>query len=133
MVRVYATPEQYAAYPGAPPVPPDVQITDLLARASEDIDDALLTALYPTDDDGMPTELAHVAALTAATCAQVEYRITSATGDDTGAADQWDSVSIGPVALSGRRGAILGDRVDAAPRAVRTLARAGLHTGRVCS
>ncbi|UUN29430.1 hypothetical protein [Streptomyces sp. FIT100] len=126
MGRVYATPEQLAAYTGAP-APEGVE--RLLARASEDVDAALLTACYAVDDDGDPTEQPVVEALRDATCAQIEWQL--ATGDDgTGAAGAWDSVSIGPVSLSGRKsGPPAASGVDLAPRAHRALRRAGLLPG----
>ncbi|WP_432026836.1 hypothetical protein [Streptomyces sp. 1222.5] len=123
MGRVYATPEQ--VWTGQPPADAD----RLLARASEDIDDALLTAVYRTDSAGVPTDPAVVTALAEAVRAQIEY--WAATGDDgTGAAGKWDAVSIGPVSLSGRKDppAAAGD-VDLAPRAHRALTRAGLLPG----
>ncbi|MGW8876383.1 hypothetical protein [Streptomyces mirabilis] len=123
MGRVYATPEQ--VWTGQPPADAD----RLLARASEDIDDALLTAVYRTDSADMPTDPKVVTALAEAVRAQIEY--WAATGDDgTGAAGRWDSVSIGPVSLSGRKDApaAAGD-VDLAPRAHRALTRAGLLPG----
>ncbi|MBI0374731.1 hypothetical protein JBE27_00175 [Streptomyces albiflaviniger] len=124
--RVYATPEQLTAWTGQP-APTDAE--RLLARASEDIDDALLTACYPTDAVGMPTDPATAQALSEAACAQVEYQL--ATGDDgTGAAGRWGSVSIGPVSLGDRRDSsqAAGD-VDLAPRAHRALKRVGLLPG----
>ncbi|MFE6764357.1 hypothetical protein [Streptomyces sp. NPDC057689] len=126
MGRVYATPEQLATYTGAP-APEGVE--RLLARASEDVDAALLTAVYAVDDDGDPTDPAVVAALAAAVCAQVEWQL--ATGDDgTGSAGVWDSVSIGPVSLSGRTaGPPAASGVDLAPRAHRALRGAGLLPG----
>ncbi|MFE0762619.1 head-tail connector protein [Streptomyces smyrnaeus] len=126
MARVYATPEQLSAWTGQP-APPGAE--RLLARASEDVDDPLLTAVYCTDAAGMPTDPAIVTALADATCAQVEYQL--ATGDDgTGAAGRWDSVSIGPVSLSGRTdGPATATDVDLAPRAHRALRRAGLLPG----
>ncbi|AGP56825.1 hypothetical protein [Streptomyces rapamycinicus] len=126
MGSVYATREQLATYTGAP-APEGAE--RLLARASEDIDAALLTAYYATDPDGDPTEQHVVDALRDATCAQVEYQL--ATGDDgTGAAGVWDAVSIGPVSLSGRRaGPPAASGVDLAPRAHRALLRAGLLPG----
>lgn len=126
MPRVYATPEQLAAWTGQP-APADAE--HLLARASADIDAALLCAFYRTNDAGMPTEPRVVQALADATCAQVEYQL--ATGDDgTGAAGRWGSVSIGPVSLGDRRPApqASGD-VDLAPRAHRALMLAGLLPG----
>ncbi|MEV5673509.1 hypothetical protein AB0L28_32650 [Streptomyces sp. NPDC052503] len=126
MPRVYATPEQLTAWTGQP-APPDAD--RLLARASEDVDDALLSAVYVTDALGVPTDPKIVAALADATCAQVEYQ--QATGDDgTGAAGRWDAVSIGPVSLSGRQsGPQAAGDVDLAPRAHRALKRAGLLPG----
>ena len=124
--RVYATPEQLTAWTGRP-APPGAD--RLRARASEDIDDALLTAVYYTDATGMPTCPIILQALADATCAQVEYQ--QATGDDgTGAAGRWGSVSIGPVSLSDRRDSTEGaGAVDLAPRAHRALRRAGLLPG----
>ncbi|MEU4998250.1 hypothetical protein [Streptomyces sp. NPDC021622] len=126
MPRVYATPEQLTAWTGKP-TPSDAE--RLLARASEDIDDALVRAVYLTDDAGMPTDPAVALTLRDAVCAQVEYQL--ATGDDgTGAAGRWDSVSIGPVSLSGRKdGPAAPGEVDLAPRAHRALTRAGLLPG----
>lgn len=126
MPRVYATPEQLTAWTGKP-APPDAE--RLLARASEDVDDALTRAVYLTDDAGMPTDPDIAAALRDAVCAQVEYQL--AMGDDgTGAAGRWDSVSIGPVSMSGRKdGPQAPGDVDLAPRAHRALTRAGLLPG----
>ncbi|MFE7853747.1 hypothetical protein [Streptomyces sp. NPDC057403] len=123
MGRVYAASADYAEFTGqtAP-----AGIERLLARASEDIDSALLTAVYSTDADGMPTETDVIEALRDAVCAQVEYQ--QETGDTgTGAAGRWDSVSLGPVSLSGRKDAATGPAgLDLAPRAERALKRAGL-------
>jgi hypothetical protein len=126
---VYATATELAAYTGQP-APADAE--RLLDRASQDVDDALRTAVYSTDSAGMPTDPAIIAALSEATCAQVEYQ--QATSDDgTGAAGRWDSVSIGPVSLSGRKDSPRGvGGVDIAPRADRALRRAGLLPGVIC-
>ncbi|MEV6148685.1 hypothetical protein AB0N58_41600, partial [Streptomyces sp. NPDC051992] len=51
MPRVYATPEQLADATGQP-APADA--VRLLTRASEDVEDALRTAVYETDATGMP-------------------------------------------------------------------------------
>ncbi|MER5783743.1 hypothetical protein ABT104_18770 [Streptomyces mobaraensis] len=124
--RIYATPEQLAARPGHP-APEGAE--RLLALASEDIDAALLTAQYAVDEDGDPTEQHVVEALRTATCAQAEW--LAALGDDgTGAAGVWDSVSIGPVSMSGRKaGPPAAGGVDLAPRAYRALRAAGLLPG----
>jgi hypothetical protein len=124
--RIYATTEQLAAWTGRP-APADAE--RLLARASEDVDTALVAAVYDTDALGMPTNPAIVKALADAVCAQVEYQ--QETGDTgTGAASQWDSVSLGPVSLSGRKATTTGPNgLDLAPRADRALRRAGLLPG----
>lgn len=126
MPRIYATPEQLAAWTGEP-APADAE--RLLARASADVDSALLCALYRTNAAGMPTDPEVVQALADAACAQVEYQ--AATGDDgTGASGRWGSVAIGPVSLGDRRDTprTPGD-VDLAPRAHRALMLAGLLPG----
>ncbi|MFF3653355.1 hypothetical protein ACFYXV_32565 [Streptomyces sp. NPDC002181] len=124
----YTTPEQLAVWLGHP-APPEAE--RLIARAGEDIDSALLTAIYAVDDDGDPLDPPIAEALAAAVCAQIEYWLGS--GDDgTGAAGRWDSVSIGPVSLSGRAASTAGaSGVELAPRAARALRRAGLEPGRV--
>ncbi|MFS0695127.1 hypothetical protein [Streptomyces nitrosporeus] len=125
MGRVYATPEQLSAWTGQD-APADA--VRLLARASEDVEDAARTAIYDVDVQGMPTDPDVIAAMADATCAQVEYQ--EAAGDDgTGADDRWGSVSIGPVSLGDRRGAPAGAGVTLAPRALRALTRAGLLPG----
>ncbi|MFE1070994.1 hypothetical protein ACFW5W_07160 [Streptomyces sp. NPDC058783] len=126
MGRVYATPEQLTAWTGQP-APADAE--RLLARASEDVDSALLTALYATDAAGMPTDPTVVQALADATCATVEYWEES--GDDgSGGMGRWGSVSLGPASLSDRRDAGGDpDQVDLGPRANRALRRAGLLPG----
>ncbi|PSJ29824.1 hypothetical protein B7P34_04750 [Streptosporangium nondiastaticum] len=128
MRRPYSTPEQLSTWLGTP-APSDAE--RLISRASEDIDSALLTAIYPVDEDGDPLDPRIAQALADATCAQVEYQL--ATGDDgTGASGTWDSVSIGPVSLSGRTGRSAGSSgVELAPRADRALRRAGLSPGRI--
>ncbi|MGW3511181.1 hypothetical protein [Streptomyces sp. NPDC000994] len=127
MERVYATPEDLTAWTGRP-APDDAE--RMLARASEDVDDALLTAVYRTDEAGMPTNPKIRRALADATCAQVEYQ-TAAGDDGTGAAGRWGSVSIGPVRLGDRKdgGPQAAGGVDLAPRAHRALTRAGLLPG----
>ncbi|MGW3057688.1 hypothetical protein ACWC98_17450 [Streptomyces goshikiensis] len=126
MGRIYATPEQLTAWTGKPP-PADAD--RLLARASEDVDDALKTALYDTDGTGMPTDPVVLAAFSDAACAQVEYQLAAGV-DGTGADDRWESVTLGPLAMSGRRsGTQAPGTVDLAPRAYRALTRDGLELG----
>jgi hypothetical protein len=124
--RVYATSADYTQWSGQA-APSDIE--RLLARASEDIDDALIAAVYDTDGSDMPTDPEVVDAMRDAVCAQVEYQ--QETGDTgTGAAGRYDSVSLGPVSLSGRKDAAGGPQgLDLAPRADRALRRAGLLPG----
>ncbi|MFJ4847540.1 hypothetical protein [Streptomyces sp. NPDC088733] len=89
--RVYANSTQLANYLGAaPPLDAD----RLLARASEMLDaEVLLTAVYDTDDDGMPTDPQVAAAFALAACAQVEF--WGEVGEDTDTAGPIQGVSIG--------------------------------------
>ncbi|MGW2541084.1 hypothetical protein ACWC5I_09455 [Kitasatospora sp. NPDC001574] len=121
MDLTYATPAQLAAWLGRP-APADAE--RLLARASEDVDAALLTACYPVDSTGAPTDPAHAGALADAACAQVEYQL-AAGEDGTGAAARWSSVSAGSISLSASSTGPAG-ALDMAPRALRALQQAGL-------
>ncbi|MFM9368071.1 hypothetical protein [Streptomyces sp. Da 82-17] len=124
---MFATVEQYTVRCGHPA--PGVPVEVLLARASDDIAAALIAAVYDT-------ALGDVArALADAVCAQVEYWLAIGS-DGITTADTWDSVSIGPVSLSGRSGAaptpVVVSGVELAPRAYRALHLAGLLPGEVC-
>ncbi|WP_043471460.1 hypothetical protein [Kitasatospora sp. MBT66] len=121
MAPTYATPEQLATWLGRP-APADAE--RLLARASEDVDAALLTACYPVDSTGAPAHPAHAGALADAACAQVEYQL-AAGEDGTGAAARWSSVSAGSISLSASSTAPAG-ALDLAPRTRRALQQAGL-------
>ncbi|GAA5056441.1 hypothetical protein [Streptomyces similanensis] len=96
MARVYATPDQLAAYTGQP-APADA--ARLLSRASRFLDERVLKAcLYATDDDGMPTAPELRDAFREAVCIQVGW--WDEVGDSTGAAGAgWGSVTLGPVTL----------------------------------
>lgn len=67
--------------------------------ASGRIDDMLLSAIYDTDDDGMPTKASVIAAMQDATCAQVEYAMSIGDPNGTGQLSTFKSVSIGSVKL----------------------------------
>jgi hypothetical protein len=95
--RVYATTAQLADYLGTA-APADA--AKLLRDASRALDSALRTAVYDTDGAGMPTHPEVQAAFTEAVCAIVEW--WEQTGDPVGAEGGWESVSAGPVSLSGR-------------------------------
>ena len=78
-MTTYATAAQLAAAPWGL-TPPDAD--RLLVRASEVIDQALRTAVYDVDTAGAPTNVAVIAALVGATCAQVEFWETGDEEDD---------------------------------------------------
>lgn len=102
MARVYATPEEYAAWltpDVATPVPP-AGAARALRAASGRIDELLIAAVYDTDDDGLPTDTDVAEALKEATCAQADYQQTTGDPYSTGAAGQWASVGIGSVSLA---------------------------------
>lgn len=129
MARVYATRADLVDY--APPsvtVPDEPEATRVLTRASEDVDDALLTAVYDVDTDDMPTDTKVIEAMKLATCAQAIERIRTGTEDGNDGLDGWDSVSIGSISLSGRRKSDAGARSgsDLTAEAVGHLRRAGL-------
>lgn len=131
MARVYATRAQLVGY--APPsvaIPEDPEATRILTRASEDIEDALLTAVYLVDSGGLPTDALVIQAFQDATCAQAVHRINTGAdeGDEIG---QWDSVSIGSVKLSGRKSSATtsGSTTRLSSEALGHLRRAGVVSG----
>lgn len=80
------------------PVPADADT--LLARASRMLDaQALLTAVYDVDDEGLPTDPLVAAAFRDAVCAQVQW--WDELGDSIGAAGAgWGAVAIGGLSMS---------------------------------
>jgi hypothetical protein len=58
-------------YAGGPPANAQV----LLDRASDDVDRAINSAVYPVDVDGLPTDAAVTVAVRRATLAQVAYQL----------------------------------------------------------
>lgn len=134
--RVYATPVDLAAYLGAA-APADA--TRLLARASEAVDDALLTSVYATDVDGYPTDTDQREAVRLAACAIVEWwGDERGTGDETGVSSAWTTVRAGSVSLgrSGGSGGASGGSGSTQvrpgtlpPRAYSYLRRSGLLPG----
>ena len=124
----YATSEQLASYLEATAPADDGR---LLSRASELIDDHIITAVYAVNDQGYPTDQAHIDALRDAVCAQVEYWL---------AGDEEDDI-LGPtqgLALAGLQvqygaGENRATPMYLAPRAARALARGGLLSAAVSS
>jgi hypothetical protein len=114
MGRVYATAAQYEAYSGQTP-PADID--RLLARASELLDsDVLLTAWYDTDDAGLPTNAAVIAAFSNAVSAQVEFWIKGP-GESVDVSGPIERVTLGSLSIKYGAGnnrpgpTTIGDRV----------------------
>jgi hypothetical protein len=98
-------------------IDPPEDLTRLLLRASELVDDYTRTAIYDVDDDDFPTDADVIAAFRDATCAQVEFWLTSDETDDVlGPAD---TVSVGGLSAKGR---------ELAPRAARILRNNHLYS-----
>lgn len=127
MGRVYATSTDLTEWYGDEPIPSDAD--RLLARASELIDELLIAARYKVDDAGMPTDPKTVETLRDATCAQVHY--LDEVGDDTGAAQQFMSSTLGSATYTrGRASAAIGGSGGRyAPHAATLLRNAGLLPG----
>lgn len=123
--RMYATAAQLADYlDEAPPS----NARRLLRRASQMVDDALLTAIYRVDAAGMPVDAPVAAALAEACCAQVEWWGEIGDTAGSGAVATLAGARIGTVQLPGKAGT--GDGIpDLAPAALAVLRRANL-TGR---
>lgn len=94
---VYASVSQYRAWSGDTWTPAQI-ITVKLQRATEDIDVALVGAVYRTDADGMPLDAMLANVLTRATSAQAAYLI--AQNDDTGIKREYSSTSVGGVSAT---------------------------------
>jgi hypothetical protein len=123
--RSYATTGDLARYLGtAPPAGP----RRLLVQATRRIDELLIAAVYRVDDDGMPTDPDHVAALRDATCAQAAWFDEIGDEQGSGIAERYTSVRIGDVQLTGPGSSTESSRSDGrfAPDAVRILRLAGL-------
>lgn len=75
MAGAYATAADLAAWLGGYP---PANAAPLLARATDDIDSALVGAHYNVDADGFPTDTAVIEALRDATCAQAVWRTPTA-------------------------------------------------------
>lgn len=94
---VYATEAEYATWLGTTAPAGSARA---LRAASGRIDELLITAVYDTTAEGMPTDADVVEALMEATCAQADYQRAIGDANSTGAAGQWSSVSIGSASLS---------------------------------
>lgn len=99
-LKVYATTTDLANFlREAPPT----GARKMLEDASRKMTGVLLTAVYATDVDGMPSSAIQAAAIAEATCAIVEWWME--TGDSIGAEGDWTSASAGGVSVSREAGA----------------------------
>lgn len=122
MARIYATIANYRAW-SLDAITPDDRVTWQLARASEDIDRALIGAVYPVDANGMPTDADDIQTFQDATCAQVAFR--QELSDDTGAASRNDSTSIGGISIHRAAGTAALAMPPLGPEALKILHLAG--------
>jgi hypothetical protein len=91
---VYASVAQYRNWSGDTWTPAGI-ISVKLQRATEDIDVALVAAVYRTDADGMPLDPQLINVLVRATSAQCQYLI--AQNDDAGIKREYASTNVGGV------------------------------------
>lgn len=122
MARFYATLADYVTWSGDQITPP-TRVEWLLARASEDIDRALIGAVYPVDAGGMPTDATDIATFRDATCAQAAFRLE--VSDDTGAASRNDATSIGGISIHRAAGTAALALPPIGPEALKILHLAG--------
>jgi hypothetical protein len=122
-VAAYATDQELATYLGTD-APADAD--RLLERASEVIDDHTRTAIYDVDADDMPTDDDVKAAFCKATCAQVEFWLTSDEEDDILGPVQ--GLTLGGMQVQFGAGENRMTPTYLAPRAARFLRDAGLYS-----
>lgn len=96
-MTAYATVRQYRDWSGDQ-LTPDSIVSVKLDRATEDIDQALIAAVYQTDSNGMPVDAVIIDVLQRATSAQAQYLL--AVNDDAGVKREFSSVSAGGVSVS---------------------------------
>lgn len=132
MARIYATKEQLEVFLDGEPVPSDAG--RLLRSASRDVDEMLLTARYPVDAAGLPTEPEHTEALLEATCLQAMHR--DEYGDEIEMMGSGESVKLGPLSFGGAFSSGPSPTQPVPkwnPEAYRVLRLAGLIPGMVAS
>jgi hypothetical protein len=115
---VYASVQQYRNWSGDTWTPAEI-IQTKLQRATEDIDVALVAAVYRTDADGMPLDPQLVNVLVRATSAQAQYLLDQ--NDDSGIKREYSSTSIGGVSATRSARMQGGWMQPIAPRALQIL------------
>lgn len=120
---VYATVQQFRDWSGDQ-FTPDTRVAVALQRASEDLDVALVAAVYRTDADGMPLDAGIANCFMRACCAQAQYVI--AVNDDANVKREFSATSAGGVSAT-RAAATAGRAMPpVAPRALSILRVAGV-------
>lgn len=94
---VYANPAQYQDWSGDMATPA-ARVQVMLRRASEDLDMALVAAVYPVNANGMPTDPMVIDLFSRACCAQCQYLL--ADNDPSGIKRIYSSTSMGGVSQS---------------------------------
>lgn len=127
-MRAYAAPADLNGPPWNAETEDEAEALTLIMRATPLLEHLTKTARYSTDEDGYPTDPKIIEALKDAACAQALYSLD--TGDMTGAAARFNSLSLGSFSVSGG-GTGSGTNTTAAdaqyaPEAIRILANAGL-------
>jgi hypothetical protein len=119
----YASCTQYQAWSGDSATPAWM-VAVKLQRASEDIDRALIGAVYPVNANGMPTDPMVIDVLMRATCAQAQFLIGD--NDDSGLKRQYLSTSVGGVSQTRAPSTAALEMPPLAPRALSILHTAGV-------
>jgi len=120
---VYASIAQYRAW-SRDQFTPDDLVDMYLQRASEDMDVALIAAVYPTNNNGMPTDPMVIDVFQRACCAQCAWLI--ADNDPHGIKRQYSSTSMGGVSQTRVAGLTATTFGPLAPRAASILHTAGV-------
>lgn len=94
---VYATVAQYQTQT-MDQLTPVAAVQQWLRLASQDIDVALVAAVYAVDADGLPTDPGLIGTLMRATCHQARYLI--ADNDETGVKREYSSTNVGGVSVT---------------------------------
>jgi hypothetical protein len=120
---VYATLDAYRAWSGDT-ITPDLLVSVTLQRASEDIDNALIGAVYAVNGNGMPTDAMVIHAVSRATCAQCQYLL--ADNDPTLVKKQYTTTNVGGVATTRAASTVAPQFPLLGPRAAQILHIAGV-------
>lgn len=120
---VYATVGQFVAW-SEEQYWPEAMVATKLRRASEQLDRALVGAVYAVDADGMPTDAGLIDVLQRACSAQCQYLL--AHNDDAGVKREYVSTNVGGVTVSRAPSMLAPALPPLAPQALAILRVAGV-------